>query len=499
MNNNLLKIHNQYLKFVVTTNSKIPTILQNTGTVSIVHNPNDTANRNKLFIADEFIASGFGVESAEKATTLSYVADVFDRTTKYFANAYSYSLNYSKYLYDEINRSFVTNAGSVTSTYVFLDGYDLKLEDIRKILVPAEYDDIEFTPDSYSYVTYYCDKLKSTSSQFNTLSLMSKQECESNKCYDIENIKFDVPIGAHITGFYQHLNMNLINHKGVSDIKYIDDNDKEIIFETTDVNDTSTDTQIVDVEINLTHKSNDVIACEQNQILLHDYKIHNNGSDNDVKYPLLPSGVNIASTENKILDHYITCGDVVVNACPCIYYYETSDSDNFYVIKDYCFRNVNGVNRAVIFDMNDVVLYHNKVNYERVIVVALPIQYSIDFAYYRDSRDNFFENCTGDFYCMKQTGKQNTELLSYCSDNVYNSYKYDIYLFRFRTDAYIENQEIHLRLFKNDNENELHEMNTTSITNENNDTFPLTHDFVQNELYNTMHWLNADELPFVKL
>ena len=235
MNNNLLKIDNQYLKFVVTTNSSIPKILQNTGTVSIVHDNTDVVNRNKLYIADEFIASGYGVGSAELATNNAYLAETYNDIVTYFTTAYAYALDYTTNVDNSIREAFVLNTGSVTSTYIVLDGNELKLEDIRKILKPAQYDDLNIVT-SYSYVSYQTHKYVPTTDEFNTINIESNNNYISNTCYTLNDMKFNIPYGAHVTQFYSYLYLKLNNHRGINGIKY-NNNDTLYNVTSTDVND----------------------------------------------------------------------------------------------------------------------------------------------------------------------------------------------------------------------------------------------------------------------
>lgn len=155
MNNNLLKINGQYVKFYVTTNSQLPEILKNTGAFSVLHKENG----NELWLANEFIASGYGFTSYDLLEMGTYAASYFEPMSSYFTYAYSYSLGYSGDLYTDIINRFVTSSGDVSNTKTVIKGFDgteytVLIKDLYKFS-PYQYKESEEL--HYNGFCYYTD------------------------------------------------------------------------------------------------------------------------------------------------------------------------------------------------------------------------------------------------------------------------------------------------------------------------------------------------------
>jgi len=162
MNQQLLNINGQYIKFFVTTNATLPTILKNSGAAVVHHNKQ--TEYNSIWIGGELIAGGWGFVK-NTHDTLEQIAGSYEKTissiiekekidVKSLLDRYDqiiYGVDHDKwnlnnYLQKDGEYADASNTYIVTSLKDFggSDNIKIKLSQIPLLLRKTEYEDIQF-------------------------------------------------------------------------------------------------------------------------------------------------------------------------------------------------------------------------------------------------------------------------------------------------------------------------------------------------------------------
>lgn len=115
---NLIKINNEYVKFYVTTNSQLPKLMKNSGSLVVLHKDLGSDAINELWLGNELIASGYGFSSSKLRDDLAYVGNTYNDIFDYFQNSYAYSLNYTGDVRNYIIEHYATKRDNLTNAYV---------------------------------------------------------------------------------------------------------------------------------------------------------------------------------------------------------------------------------------------------------------------------------------------------------------------------------------------------------------------------------------------
>lgn len=186
MNQQILNINGQYIKFFVTTNATLPAILKNSGSAVVHHNVN--TDYNSIWLGGELIAGGWGFVK-QIHDVLERIAGVYDSDIKSIiakeAHDYKYLIDrYDQIIYgvdhDKWNlNNYLQNSGEyadASNTYIITSLADLggdsnikiKMSQLPLLLRKAEYSDISFHDFKYTVsfkngLTKYNDTIVSTS------------------------------------------------------------------------------------------------------------------------------------------------------------------------------------------------------------------------------------------------------------------------------------------------------------------------------------------------
>lgn len=186
MNQQILNINGQYIKFFVTTNATLPAILKNSGSAVVHHNVN--TDYNSIWLGGELIAGGWGFVK-QTHDVLERIAGVYDSDIKSIiakeAHDYKYLIDrYDQIIYgvdhDKWNlNNYLQNSGEyadASNTYIITSLADLggdsnikiKMSQLPLLLRKAEYSDISFHDFKYTVsfkngLTKYNDTIVSTS------------------------------------------------------------------------------------------------------------------------------------------------------------------------------------------------------------------------------------------------------------------------------------------------------------------------------------------------
>ena len=168
MNQQILNINGQYIKFFVTTNASLPAILKNSGSAVIHHDVN--TEYNSIWIGGELIAGGWGFVK-ETHDTLEQIAGNYKSTissiiskekddVKALVDRYDqiiYGVDHDKwnlnnYLQKDGENADASNTYIVTSLKELggSDDVKIKMSQIPLLLKKSEYDDIEFSNFKYT-------------------------------------------------------------------------------------------------------------------------------------------------------------------------------------------------------------------------------------------------------------------------------------------------------------------------------------------------------------
>lgn len=521
MNNNLLKINGEFVKFVVTADENVPNVLKNSGIITIVHDKNVTddnvenkVNRNKIYIADEFVASGYGVRDEQAARKLQTISEIYDDAYSYLLCAYSYSTNYSTDLYNRILDHYVSNIGETSNTFIMLDDCTVTLSDIRKLFVPAQYDDFKINDTSYVQLTYNLNTFEITNNSVTTHNLI----CYSDKQHDLSDLSFNIPVGAHVNKVIAYFDINTINHNGVNGISgnvHTTKSDEPRLIEMnecyTEMNETLPgiirQRSVFNMNFSENHNNitHDYIVTHGDNTPIENFSVRDAGSHEIKYYPLLErDGKNIKSTENFIEPYNIDFGNIHVNGNHMIYYYQTATNNstglNKFVPNLYngMYNDDDTIRYSQIID-DETIMYYKASSTDQTIVFGIPSCYDIEYVYYYDGY--FKENCTGDIYAAyTKNGSSNVDFYLTVNDNNANNsvtkIKYNLYRFKFRTKAYKKELQIHVKLLKTKDE-VVQNFEKLTISSDMSYTSKYKNDFIQNELYNTMHWFTPTDLNYL--
>ena len=168
MNQQILNINGQYIKFFVTTNATLPTILKNSGSAVVHHDVN--TEYNSIWLGGELIAGGWGFVK-ETHDTLEQIAGTYESTinsiiskekddVKALIDRYDqiiYGVDHDKwnlnnYLQKDGENADASNTYIVTSLKELggSDDVKIKMSQIPLLLKKSEYDDIEFSNFKYT-------------------------------------------------------------------------------------------------------------------------------------------------------------------------------------------------------------------------------------------------------------------------------------------------------------------------------------------------------------
>ncbi len=168
MNQQILNINGQYIKFFVTTNASLPAILKNSGSAVIHHDVN--TEYNSIWIGGELIAGGWGFVK-ETHDTLEQIAGNYKSTissiiskekddVKALVDRYDqiiYGVDHDKWNLNNYLQKDGENADA-SNTYIITslknwggsDNVKMKMSQLPLLLIKSEYNDIEFSDFKYT-------------------------------------------------------------------------------------------------------------------------------------------------------------------------------------------------------------------------------------------------------------------------------------------------------------------------------------------------------------
>ena len=293
MNQQILNINGQYIKFFVTTNATLPAILKNSGSAVVHHDVN--TEYNSIWIGGELIAGGWGFVK-NTHDTLEQIAGTYESTInsiiskekddiKTLIDRYDqiiYGVDHDKWNLNNYLQKDGENANA-SNTYIITslknwggsDNVKMKMSQLPLLLIKSEYNDIEFS--NFKYTIKFKDGL---------IGGDEEEEVESTSP-DIE-----LPVNSLITEITVEFVANFNDSGGLNQIKMNLSQYTESINETSHESTYSesvqkydtTYSQIFDASTFITINSNEIIdniiSNQENSLY------YSNSSSNEVNFTI---------------------------------------------------------------------------------------------------------------------------------------------------------------------------------------------------------------------
>ena len=438
---NLKTINGEYVKFYITTNSQLPNLLKNTGSV-VIYSDSDLSNKNTyngypysysnnyIYLAGELIASGWGASTKEIRDKLENIAYVWDSTYSYMYDSYTYMLTAYSYLLNKITNDLVLADGGIinkTHTTYIVDGIEkyFNSEDLLLNKIEADYKPLEITKE-YSVVKYntitnvdYIENLYET----NTIGNYSENS-EIITLTSYNNEIFEIPVGSRLASVEKVIEYNINDEKSIKSIGF------KFSYNNTGLGDinieNSIGTYVADIfdtnsnVLSIQHKYSDIANSyydnkssygDINQYFV-DYgeyeilsyiQILTYGQTLDELKPIKISYINdlgiISSKDSEANSymHYIEprlihLNSIKIKGSPFIISYQVTDVNNIDNIYTDSIISYYG-NRFLLKDINKISI--NKNSYS--VIFGLPKNTVINEIYYIDKFSNNKINITGAF------------------------------------------------------------------------------------------------------
>ena len=500
---NLIKINGEYVRFYASTNSALPELMRNTGAMIVLQdNSYESYYRRSLYLANNFIAGGYGVKDEDARNYLEEISYLRSDGSRQL----SYELN-------NIRENIIT-VENTFNAYVRLDGGDIsntlieipnngnpihvRAYEFSRMLVPAEYEDIKITNFS-ACVTYEMDVV----TNFNNISNSLSQKYYSyvyiddntiNK--DDVDIKFKVPLGSLITNIkYEFISYNgSTNGFNLTQSDYVDiENISKELRHTTIDRFSKTLILEGDEKISITEDNGVMLSNNRNFPIPFGY-VTTSGSVIYNDYPLIKQeyGTSITSYENIIKEYTKSFAPFSYVGTPIIKYALTDNVlTNSLSIYNDKWNYINDNKCNIISDGEYSYIY-----------LCVPTNYdilgcNIKRSYNRLNNTSYYiYNITGDIYEI-----DNTEYDNILVKNMYITKNFVVpcrqYVMRY--DIHI-NDEIIIDLFNIDAKNPIEKVESSEYFNQQfiqNELICSSY-FIQNSEFNSNHWFNPDELYYIQ-
>lgn len=404
MKSNLTNLEGEYIKFYVTTNSQLPQLLKNSGSMVIYQNQEN--NINSIYLGGELISCGYGFPNYSYIMNLSYISNTYNDIFTYFNEAYSYSQNFtyiqSSYLNNLIQQR-LNSESDISNTYISYikqNGESVKVNTYDMLIYDK---DAEYTKADIQVMKYSVD---------------------GNETSIYDNNILELPIGKRIetVNTFYYINSNDTN--GVNSINwkyYFNNGDKTISKNISEFNIGLKKSQIelqkisgsyITSEINFKADNLKYYVDEGINIIMFDGKVNVQGTtSSELKpYPdLYKLGINIPSIQNSIQDYSVSVPNVTVKGVHSVFWHFYNDipgntseerysyimnnihnksinPDNFFEENYNMSSNIN--NREILHTDNNNTIYIDKpdIPYNfKYLILCVPSKYSIKNVTFIDS------------------------------------------------------------------------------------------------------------------
>ena len=222
MENNLLNINGEYVKFYITTNSNIPYILKNSGSIVIYHDKNNALSNelipfsyslNYIYLGNEIIASGYGLSNIDLRNKSEEIAINYDERQNEINTYFSEVKDDISYLYNNI----LTYNGNLQYTYITTYDNTISTDEYLFNTVNAKYKEAEIVNEK-TIITYYSISDPANLYKFYNeiaFNVDINDYSTLNTVISYSNEPIKLPIGAKINSFTKEFTVKLNDESGI--------------------------------------------------------------------------------------------------------------------------------------------------------------------------------------------------------------------------------------------------------------------------------------------
>lgn len=511
MINNLFNINGEYVKFYITTNSNIPAILKNSGSIVIYNDKNNLLSNqllntsyalNYIYIGNEIIASGFGLSSIELRNKAEQIAVNYDDRQLYidsYIDKFSYDITYLENTTLRITSNISSTCITSFENEKFLTK-NLLFNTINSKYKEAIIEDEKTTIEYFviSNPKNYYNKYGVTAEQ---ISIANDTASQNVITYSNEPIK--LPIGAKIKSFKKEFKIKLNDESGIyfdnflmyaylpqeicvsnsfNDKKYQYNKINNILSYTSNINDFTIKKDYSNIISDNTKEQ--FYVKEGLTYLTYNMLIQTKGTGNDKLsyYTFYDSKLNTytLSKENAILPHALELNPIIIEGCPVLYSYQCNTDEESISFANNLAYGAYG-EMTLLEDITKLTIKSTTYT----LYLGLPENSFIDEIYYIDNDSNTKINITGMFVDLDINNP--FKKYPYIKDN--NNYEYMNY--KIYSLNYINNDT-----FGNDLDIYIKTSNNILSKSNNNITDDITPDIykwttIQNENYMVNNWISC--------
>lgn len=517
MENNLLNINGEYVKFYITTNSNIPYILKNSGSIVIYHDKNNALSNglipfsyslNYIYLGNEIIASGYGLSNIDLRNKSEEIAVNYDERQNEINTYFSEVKNDILYLYNNI----LTYNGNLQYTYITTYDNTISTDEYLFNTVNAKYKEAEIVNEK-TIITYYSISDPANLYKFYNeiaFNVDINDYSTLNTVISYSNEPIKLPIGAKINSFTKEFTVKLNDESGIysnNSLSYSFLSQEDCVlnpnFENTNYKESFITLSLEEIsQINLYKIKynyspiingrlyNQFYVKEGLTYLASQMNIRTIGTQNNklsyYSYFDTKTNTNILSKENSILPHTLTLHPIIIEGCPTLYSYQSKTSnESISFIEDGLMFGGYG-NRTLLEDITKLQI--SKDTY--ILYFALPYNTIIEEIYYIDYSSNCKINITGtivDLHIQNPIKKYPYNINQNTNGNnaAYPYYDYKFYMLKYNDDVFGNDMTIYIKTSNTD----LTSYNK-QITNEIAPNI-LTWTSVQNENYLLTNWIKC--------
>ena len=503
LSDNLIRINGEYVKFYATTNSALPNIMRNTGAM-IIYQDNSYSSymRRSLYLANNFIASGYGVYSEDNRNYLESISDYTYSGKRWLTYELDNIKSDIEVVEDTFNYYVKADGGNISNTIINIPNngnlIGATAYDFAQMLKPAEYEDVHIT-GFYAYMTYELDFVSdiSASSIRHTVeknkAVIEIDEETINKFDSKTETKFKVPKGSRVSNVYFYTYTDNGSTGGFLIYNNLGTTSNEVKY------------QFDITQGGLIMKDSGefvpgIYSSTNLQKTLPYFQLLNSGTMKYKPYPMLEEkyGNKYISYENVIPPHltYI-CNVTYVGTQIMKHTFVNNKLTNVIDIYNDKWDYIDNENSEFLCDKNSSYLYFSIPSNYDILKCNIRRQYD------RLGNQSYYNyNVTGDIYEIMDTHTSDIDLSynnMFITKTTYTECRNYYMRYNFN-----ENDLISLDFYKVYNDLEMKDgysnegiyFNPSIINGHNN--IKCSSYFLQDSEFNSNHWFNPDELPYIQ-
>lgn len=485
MENNLLNVNGEYVKFYVTTNSNIPYILKNSGSIVIYHDKNNVLSNglisssyslNYIYLGNEIIASGYGLSNIDLRNKSEEIALNYDERQSYIDNKFAYIDNDLDYLHTYT----LTYNGNLQHTYISNNDNKISIDDLLFNTVHHKYKEAEILYEK-TVITYFTITNPAELYQFYGETALNKDISDISEIHKIisyNNEPIKLPVGAKIDSFTKEFKIKLNDESGIyaenslsysylpqidcvttknfDNIKY---NESFVTLKLEESSEYNVYKIIYNYDSIISNPTSNQFYVKDGLTYLASYmniQTHGTRYDKLSYYTYFDTEKNskIYSKENAILSHPMSLNPIVIQGCPILYTYQSTSNEEQISFTENGLLFGGYGDRVMLDDITKLNISYNT----NVLYFALPINTIIEEIYYLDISSNSKINITGIAVDLNITNpikkypyNVNNDIIELPISIIaeYPNYNYKFYMLKYSDFGFINDLEIYIKTTNN--------------------------------------------------